>query len=152
MNQGTCIHYNGLNNTPCGAGHKYLDIAIPPNQEQIDWHNENYPELDIAGTAIVKRIPCFVKNDIHTCPDFREPTQAELDQDEAEMTVAIEDVVKSYVAVIAYYKKNKRRRSTKGEIPCPICQVGILQFGRPAYYNEHIHARCTTPNCVQWVQ
>jgi len=151
LNPGTCIHYNGLLNDTCEAGHRYLGFAIALTQSQMNWHNENYPELDVARTALSDRIPCFAKNDIHTCLDFREPTQAELDQNKAEITVMIARVGKSRAAIVAYCEENKRSRGTKGEIPCPICQVGILQFSRSAY-NGHIHARCNTMKCVNFME
>ncbi len=39
-----------------------------------------------------------------------------------------------------------------GSITCPICGVvGALRFRRAAS-NEHVHAACQTPGCVQWME
>ena len=149
----TCINFSGLQNESCKANHRYLDVAIPLTQSQIDWHNENYPELDMAGTAIGKRVPCFAKNGISTCSDFREPTQTELDQQEIEIKNIIERTMKARIAIVEYLKsKNLLRSNTSGKISCPICETGTLHFSIAGAYNGHIHAKCTTDKCVEWME
>lgn len=36
-------------------------------------------------------------------------------------------------------------------IACPVCGSGQLSFTRSGY-NGHIHARCSTPSCVSWME
>ena len=38
-----------------------------------------------------------------------------------------------------------------GEMTCPICKTGKLRYSRSSY-NGHVHARCTTINCVAWME
>ena len=38
-----------------------------------------------------------------------------------------------------------------GEMDCPVCKAGRLRYSR-AGYNGHIHARCSTPSCVAWME
>lgn len=38
-----------------------------------------------------------------------------------------------------------------GEMTCPICHVGKLQYAR-SEYNGHVRARCSTECCVCWME
>ena len=38
-----------------------------------------------------------------------------------------------------------------GQIDCPVCKSGKLRYTR-ASYNGHVHAACSTDNCVQWME
>lgn len=38
-----------------------------------------------------------------------------------------------------------------GVMECPICKTGKLHYSRAAY-NGHVHARCTTLDCVAWME
>jgi hypothetical protein len=42
------------------------------------------------------------------------------------------------------------RRGIEGTISCPSCQAS-LHYGIAAY-NGHVHARCETPGCVDFIQ
>lgn len=41
--------------------------------------------------------------------------------------------------------------SGQGEITCPACSTGRLRYSR-AGYDCHVHARCSTENCVAWIE
>ena len=41
--------------------------------------------------------------------------------------------------------------SGRGEIDCPICKTGKLRYSR-AGYNGQVHARCSSVNCVAWME
>jgi hypothetical protein len=46
----------------------------------------------------------------------------------------------------------QNRKGGSGVIDCPVCGgKETLKFSR-ASYNGHIHARCTTENCVAWME
>jgi hypothetical protein len=38
-----------------------------------------------------------------------------------------------------------------GEMECPVCKTGKLRYSRAAY-NGHVHARCSTDDCVAWME
>ncbi len=38
-----------------------------------------------------------------------------------------------------------------GSMDCPICKTGSLRYSRDSY-NGHIHAACSTPICVRWME
>jgi hypothetical protein len=37
-------------------------------------------------------------------------------------------------------------------IPCPLCKTGTVAFIISDHYNGHIHARCNTPDCINWCE
>jgi hypothetical protein len=41
--------------------------------------------------------------------------------------------------------------SGAGEMSCPVCNKGTLRYSRAAY-NGHVHAHCTSGNCVSWME
>lgn len=151
MKPGTCFHYSGLSNQTCEANHKYLSVAIAPTEDDIKWRDENYPKMDIIEVGIMKRVPCFARNGITTCPDFREPTPEEIKAEDELIERLISRVAITRKAIVEHCDQNKLPRGTTGTIPCPVCRTGTVQFSRAAY-NGHIHARCTTAMCVQWME
>jgi len=38
-----------------------------------------------------------------------------------------------------------------GRMDCPICKSGELQYARNSY-NGHVQARCSSGNCVCWIE
>jgi hypothetical protein len=38
-----------------------------------------------------------------------------------------------------------------GKMQCPICKTGTLQYSR-SNYNGNVHAKCSTMNCVAWME
>jgi hypothetical protein len=71
----------------------------------------------------------------------------------SEFAKAISDVVKARDAITEKLGKWKKGRQgdEAGEIPCPVCRAGRLHFMRSSY-NGHVHASCTTPACVRWME
>lgn len=39
----------------------------------------------------------------------------------------------------------------KGDINCPVCKKGKVRYDA-AMYNGHIWAKCSTEDCVDWVE
>lgn len=153
MREGSCIHFNGLMSHTCKVDHAYLDVAAPITAQQLQWHNENYPTHDPTRTAIAKRIPCLVENNIHTCPDFREPTPEEIEANEKQIGTMLSHFVTVRTQIIAHIKENgQEKNSWQSSIPCPVCEGGTVKYTYAGNFNRHIHARCTTPNCVNWME
>ena len=50
-----------------------------------------------------------------------------------------------------WHKPQDNYYSGEGNIPCPICQSGVLYYRR-SRINGHVHARCTNEDCVCWVE
>jgi hypothetical protein len=157
MKQGFCKHYQGLNDRRCKAGVLYLSVARPHTQEEIDWHNKNYPELTIATSSIMRRVPCLAENDVHTCQKFELPTDAEIAAFDAEIDKQINEMVRQVhivrPAIVADIKQHDLwKKDCAGSIPCPICDQGTINYSYAGSYNGHIHCQCTTADCVGWIE
>ena len=99
MKTGYCIHFNGLQNDCCEAGHNYLQMCRPHTTEEIKWHDENYPQFDLADSAISGRMPCNVLNKV-SCPDFIEPTPEQVAAYNKEIDDFIADFIHNKLNVV----------------------------------------------------
>ena len=63
----------------------------------------------------------------------------------------ITDMLTARKAITDKHGKGKPQFDTRGAIDCPVCKVGELSY-RIAAYNGHIHAACSTPGCVRWLE
>lgn len=43
------------------------------------------------------------------------------------------------------------KKGVQGAMDCPVCKKGQLRYTRAAC-NGHIHARCSTEDCVRWME
>jgi hypothetical protein len=70
------------------------------------------------------------------------------------MKERVKDIGKAHRAIVAHLGGPWKRGTpgASGKIDCPICgKQGSLKFSR-AGYNGHIHARCATEGCVNWME
>lgn len=161
MRQGTCVNFNGLNNSRCDADHRYKTVAgsITAGQReswQKHWAKEEGSE-PTPDWALSKRIPCFEDNGIKTCADCRYPTAAEVE----EFDKRIDDSINVFLQrmkivrpmIVQHIEQNGRTRQfTTGSLSCPICESGEVHYTYHGHYNRHIQATCTTKDCVEWIE
>lgn len=50
-----------------------------------------------------------------------------------------------------FCKPQKNYFCGAGKMKCPVCHEGELQYSRGSY-NGHVHARCSTKDCVAWME
>ena len=50
-----------------------------------------------------------------------------------------------------WHKPQDNYYSGAGEMTCPVCSTGVLSYARSGY-NGHVRARCSTTDCVEWVE
>jgi hypothetical protein len=62
-----------------------------------------------------------------------------------------ESVKRVGVARAAIVEHTRGQRGVSGQMKCPCCEGGTLGFS-VAGYNGHIHARCSTPGCANWME
>lgn len=132
-----CNHYRAASeNTTCNAGVEYSTVMSAG-------HN---------------RCPCFPKEGVPPknavlCDKAEYPTPEEIAEWNDYIAARFAKTVTARVAIEDHlggpWKSGTPRCS--GEIPCPCCDGGKLRFSR-AGINGHIHAGCTTANCVQWME
>jgi hypothetical protein len=134
-----CRHFNGLMNDACEAGVNYADVRKG------------------RGAGRGYALPCF-KDDSAEHPEchcgkqsFK--THAEIESEIEATNRHFEDTMTARKAIVDHLGGpwKKGMPGTNGTIPCPVCKAGSLGFSR-AGYNGHIHAGCTTPDCVAWME
>ncbi len=131
-----CNHYQSMHdNKTCKAGVSYDSFKGLPFDSR----------------------PCFCKpgNDPNAgCSLIEMPTPEQLAAEEAEFTELFARTNKARAAIVASLGGPWKRgmMGVSGEIDCPVCEgKQSLQFSR-AGYNGHIHAACTTADCVRWME
>jgi hypothetical protein len=120
-----CLHFNGLQNNECKAGVNYKSLP------ERKW-----------GSFI-----CFGES--KGCEKYCETGEPKVHADHALANKYFRETV---VARKAITDHTGGKRGTYGEINCPVCKgVKTLRFS-VAGCNGHIHARCSTQDCVAWME
>lgn len=81
------------------------------------------------------------------------PTKEEQEAEEREVAALFARTDNARKAIVDHLGGPWKRGmpGSAGSIPCPICTTGTLRFSR-AGLNGHIHAGCTTEDCVAWME
>lgn len=144
--EGRCHHFNGIQHDCCEAG-------------------VNYRELAGIETGMALVIPCLPEKNYETkrreemhetvreCSKLQRTTHEEA---VAEAIESIERSTKVMRVMVAAHDHAKTQGLTKdhggsSSLPCPTGCGGTLQYS-VASYNGHMHARCTTKDCVSWME
>lgn len=93
MNNTTCKHFTGIQNTCCKIGIEYKSVT--PNPERLDGSALRIPCMDIKTTSKIGLSPSQLEhyNNRGTCSKFELPTQEELDKEEAEFEERFKEVM-----------------------------------------------------------
>lgn len=124
-----CVHFTGVQNDVCAAGVRYDDVRN-----------------DAIQTRFSDRLPCL--SSAVPCPSRRLPTTEEIEAEERALTAMMEAVETARACIIAV---SQGKRGASGSTECPVCDGGTLRYSI-AKMNDHIHAACTTPACVKWME
>lgn len=133
-----CKHFRGIQNDPCEAGVNIRETVGGPD---FGW-----------GT----RLPClpWKGNKAETECDKKElPTREEAEDEVRRQHNSIENHMK---AVGAAHRDAKEKgygvgHSGRGEVDCPCCGVGRIAYS-VASVNGHLWGRCSTRDCVAWME
>lgn len=74
-----------------------------------------------------------------------------MNNDGAETTQAIANIMIARKAITDKEGKMRPKKDIYGVIKCPLCEHGDIDYSISSY-NGHIHAHCTTVNCVSWME
>lgn len=106
-----------------------------------------------AGTAM-PCIPRFIKGrQAWPCERFEIMSQAEAEEESDRDIAVMNRVAVAHAAAKADAEARGLRKGTggTGEMPCPCCKDGLLRYS-VASYNGHMHAKCSTEDCVSWME
>lgn len=130
-----CRHFNGLVNDRCDAGIAYLSVKGAPK----DSFRSKYPCCDNDSGATCERC---VKPTL-------EEARREVDAEEVEIGQSLAAMRKAHEHAAS--QGLGRGKGGNGQMPCPKCGTGTLHY-RVASINGHMHANCTTPKCLAWME
>jgi len=131
IKNGVCKHFRGVQHELCIAG--------------INWRKVTGGD----SFGIATRMPCFKKNNSPAkCSHYVEPTQQEIDREEIEFKKLICRMEKAAPIISNWREKLPIGKSEI--IKCPVCG-GKLHLSQAAC-NGHIHGRCETKDCLQWME
>lgn len=144
LRDNSCKHFNGFGrNETCEAGCNYLDMCGGVRD----------------GLAI--RLPCsghFANEEVRAkhlglvpieCPKFEKKTPEDIQKEHDALQAAIDRMTKIGPWISAQKKANHPRDRVVAE-KCPIC-AGEIQF-RISSYNGHMHAKCKTDDCINFME
>ena len=127
-------HFNGTVNDKCEAGIAYRD----------------FEPADCIG--LFKVLPC-IKDNVAPgpCSACSFPTEDEVQAELYEYKRHDKGMRKARAAIVADAGPYNPGEGKSGRITCPVCSTGTLSYTR-AGINGHVHARCSTPGCLSWVE
>jgi hypothetical protein len=136
----SCVHFSGYDpDRRCKAGVPYNRLA-PRLLPCI-------PAFDSAKEGQRPTCPHFVALGMEAVL----AQDAEDDAFSAKIDIArraiVEDAKKNHYPVAGAVCVG----GVMGKPPCPVCNAGTLRYSI-ARSNGHIHAGCTTPDCVSWME
>lgn len=174
---GWCVHYAGFmepnaslkRKTHCNAGVEYASV-----EKKVEFTYSH--GKDTHRYSKHSAHPCFKAEHGLTdgCSKCRFPTPEEIKAHDEECTGHVAKMFKARAAILDELKRralagdakvkpldpNCKHRwhgtpshyySGSGEMACPVCNGGKLQYSRSGY-NGHVHARCSTADCVAWME
>lgn len=130
MRKGSCVHFTGVMRGSCAIGISYIEVR--------------------KGGPV----PCITLNGRRNdcCDKYQEPTAEQIAADEREIDLAMEKHRQAMVFVAKWKTWTKTNRVAKVEVvDCPVCKMGKLSLSQAAY-NGHVWGKCSTPDCVSWMQ
>lgn len=123
-----CRHFTGITNEGCKVGVCYRDVR-DDSVRPFRW-------------------PCINPEVADRC-DERDPyTREEAKEHYERIERRIEDVSVAHAAIL---EATQGEVGISGEITCPVCQTGALRYSI-ASVNGHVHAQCSTDDCVRWME
>lgn len=126
----TCVYFNGIQHDCCDL--------------HISYESVQPVQLTVKGPL---RLPCLNPH-VMICDSRIYPTEEQLQQHERDILHSIEQVGKALESILLH---SKGKRGITGIIDCPCCDGGLLHY-TVARSNGHIHASCSTSNCVRFME
>lgn len=153
--RGKCVHFNGVQNQCCEAGVNYEEAFGKRDTETqrspclVEW--KSHERID-GKTVPIWKPWGRPEQQIIPCAKFRLPTAEEIAADEAEFQSHLARMRVVFEVVKPWRSWTRKNRVAKQEIiDCPTKCGGKLHLSQAAY-NGHVWGRCTTTDCVSWME
>jgi hypothetical protein len=126
-----CAHFTGMQNDVCRAGVPYTTVS------------------EAATETAPFRFACFKDEAKGLACDHAEfPSREQAEEKHFHRLVRLEHIASARKAIVVH---TEGKRGVAGTMPCPICKTGTLGFS-VASVNGHVWGRCSTPDCVAWME
>lgn len=137
-----CVHFTGTMNKTCRAGVAYATVEV--KHEPMPYKSSDGHEYTAS-----RSLPCNhrLNHCGAACASSRFPTPEEVEAEVAKSNREVERVVNSRQAIVDAIEATGQEH---GAIDCPSCAGGSLTYRRAS--NGHIWARCSTEDCVAWME
>lgn len=150
MDDGTCIHFNGVQNELCKRGVRYAQFAPGMPCIQLIHKSARGGTYLRAGEAPAETKPFPGAQPKKRCPFYAEPTSEQVQADRADSDAWMKKTLAAVKAAAAWRVKPKPAQDRIGTVECPVCN-GKLHL-RQSARNGHVHGKCETVNCVEWME
>ena len=142
-----CIHFNGLINEECEKGINYRKAARPATDREIGGRGA-VP----SGFGIINRIPCRGSNNV-PCEFYEEPSPEEIEARDNRIMAILAGIGQARRVIMDDVEsRGKHEENCTGSVACPSCEGGTLNYSYAGAYNKHVHAACSTPGCLSWME
>ena len=131
----TCVHFNGVQHDTCRAG-------------------VNYHELFGVGVGCFAHLCCLSEPvGSVACDKSVYPTRAQAEAEQGKREKRFKQVMQCVVVAKEHAEKEGLREGHGGvsQLDCPTGCGGILRYS-VASVNGHMYARCSTEDCVSWME
>lgn len=137
----TCIHFTGISFS--GTDRGKCKAGVP------------YGQFADSNGNLFGNMPC-INMAIDTCPMRELPTEEQVKLERQRIEKGMENLdnfAKAHKAAKDHAKHQGliRGNGGRGSLPCPICLTGTLRYS-VAGLNGHMHAACTTNDCMRWME
>ena len=122
-----CKFFNGTGNKACEANVDY-DMVKDTLSSPYHW----------PCMADGSYLPC-------ACREYYTAEELKAQDDEINNMLANMTLVRGMII-----KQTGGTRNTSGWVDCPICQTGKVEYS--VAYNGHVHAKCETDHCIEWIE
>lgn len=125
----TCQHFNGVQNETCALGISYDHVG---------------------DDRLLPCLPPFRSGAKQPtdCTQFKAQTEQQFADWETGIKESLAKIMRARTAIVDRIESSG---DESGEIsPCPVCAAGALRYSRAS--NGHVHAACTTAECVSWME
>jgi hypothetical protein len=140
-----CVHFTGIGmgGGTCKAGVRYADVtrAHDPLAYRREGSSTTY--------RTSRSFPCLASHNLGgaVCDQRCAPTAEQVAAEEAESERMLTDMLTARSGIV---EQTKGKRGVSGSIICPRC-LGPLHYSVAAS-NGHVHARCSTADCLAWME
>lgn len=128
-----CVHFNGVQNKVCKAGVEYDSVGVRG-----------------CGVPCLRRVGKGAELD---CDKRQWPTEQEVQDAVGSSRMASARMLAGLAAVSEDAKRRGlgKGHGGRGDVACPVCEGGTIHYS-VAGVNGHRHARCTTADCVCFME